>query len=254
MDIQIATGKAYINGYYYVNRDAPITLSLEPSHLTKPRIDTVVLRLDLNNSVRSVSVKIKTGKIADIPQPPSLDRNTAVWELGLAHIRINPGATQVLQSNITDLRLSSSFCGVVAALITQPDLTDIFNQYQSKYNEVETSWDAFTVFTESKWASFASEYLGWFNQIKAELYSTVSTDFDDWSRRPGYRKVTVFSSTDGSVTETLENCLNSTVLAVRKTEFPNNTTITENLSFTQPELSVKKTTVFLGDSIRETYE
>ncbi len=254
MDIQVAPGKAYINGYYYVNRDAPITLSLQPSNLTKPRIDTVVLCLDLNNSVRSVSVKIKTGVFHNSPQAPVLERNTAVWELGLAHIRVNPGVTQILQSNITDLRLNSSYCGIVAALITQPDLTDIFNQYKSKYDQVETSWSSFTNVTQNQWDVFDADFRGWFNQIKAELFSTVSTDFDDWSRRPGYKKVTVFNSSDGSITETIQNCLNSSVLAVKTTRFPSADTIIESLSFTQPVLYITKTTVFSNNTITEAYE
>ncbi len=223
-----------------------------PAHLTKSRIDAIVLRLDLNNSVRAINLKVVTGTPDDSPVPPTLTRNSAIWELGLAFIRINPNVTQILQSNITDLRLSTAFCGVVAALIHQPDLSTIFNQYQTKYNEVNLSWNSFYQTTENQWLALQSAYTGWFNQIQAEIYTTVCTDFDDWSRRTGYKTVTTFNS-NGSITESIENINNSSILATRNTSFPNSTTITETITFNQPSLSVTKTTVFGSSNITETY-
>lgn len=261
MDITVNTGKAWINGYYYVNRDAVKTLTLEPAHLTLSRIDKVVLRLDLSQPVRRIHATVKKGANADNPTAPALQRDNAIYELGLADIRINPNVSTIQQSNITDLRLNASYCGVVAGLVNQPDLTSIFNQYQSKFNEVSTGWDSWFAGTKGNWntslsnwnAAFADVkalFEGWFAQIKAELFSQVSTDFEDWSRHGGYTMKTNFLSS-GNIEETLQNKLNNSVLATRVTEFLADGRIKITLTYSEPRLKTSKIISFGSNLITE---
>ncbi len=245
MTVQVLTGKGYINGYAYRNADVPKLLSLENSLLTKPRIDRIVLRLNLSDSGRFIHLAVKTGVGSDTPTAPALQRDNAIWELGLADIYIQANTKTILQSNITDLRLDKSFCGVVTCILLQPDLTSIFNQYQSKYSEIRAHWDSF-------FSDTTNEYVGWFNQIKAELYSTVCSDFDDWSRRAGYSMVIEFCE-DGRVMEVIKNKSNLSTLASRETKFETNGEIKEIIHYRQPYIYITKTTTPMDFGFIESY-
>ena len=263
MDVQVNVGKAFINGYYYSNRDAAKRLTLGPAHATLPRIDRVVLRLDLSQGGRAITAVVKPGTPAATPAAPGLQRDNAAWELGLADVRVNAGAVSVLQSNITDLRLSGQFCGIVAGLVDQPNLDSIFNQYQAKFTEISTGWDTWFNATkadyptwkaakDTEWNALKTAFQGWFDQVKAELYAQANTDFEDWSRRAGYRKTVTFE-TNGNINESIVNVLNSTVLATRATTFNGDGSITEKVVFNNPALTTTKTTVFGTNTVTETY-
>lgn len=246
MDVSVAVGKGWINGYYYINRDAPKTLTISAAHATMPRIDRVVLRLDLSRNSRYIRALVKTGTAAGSPIAPTLQRDSAIWELSLATVRVNAGATVISQSNITDTRLNASQCGVVAALVKQPDLTAIFNQYQDKFEEVESHWDTWFAGTKGEWNDLKTLFNGWFNQIKAELFSQVNTNFSDWSRWSGYNRNTVPQS-NGIIKETLVNRSNNTTLATKTTEMLPNGNIKETMVWTNPVLTVTKTTTMNAD-------
>jgi len=263
MDVQVGVGKAFINGYYYSNQDAAKRLTLGPAHASLARIDRVVLRLDLSQSGRNITAVIKPGTPAATPVAPALQRDNAAWELGLADIRVNAGAVSVAQSNITDLRLASQYCGVVAGLISQPDLSDIFNQYQARFNEINSDWDdwfeninadwpAWKATRDNEWNMFKSGFQGWFDQIKAELYATVNTDFEDWSRRAGYKKTVTFGA-DGNISESIMNMSNYSVLAARNTTFNADGSIVEKLTFNDPALATTRTVTFGNDMVTEVY-
>lgn len=255
MDIAIQPGQAWINGYYYRLQDAPKVMTISPSHLTMGRIDRIVLRLDLNESNRRVSVEVKEGATSDTPVAPELERTAAIWELGLADVRVNAGVTEVLGSNVTDLRLDNAMCGIVTSVVEQADLTEIFNQFQAYYTERKDEFDGWLEGMRNvgesdylkllnQWIGQREEYSGWFDQIKAELYNNIYFQFENWVQRVGYRYLTQFG--DGSITEQIINVNNSTVLASRLTEFdvPESGAITETLQVAEPAIHVRKVTRF----------
>lgn len=251
MDIKVMPGEAWINGYYYQLKDAPKVMTLEPAHLTFGRIDRVVLRLNLEESYRRISVEVKTGEFSEDPVPPELERTKAIWELGLADVRVNPGVTEILGSNITDLRLDDEMCGIVTGVIEQADLTDIFNQFQHYYNERKQQFDNWLAEIDSDYNQWyqgvRAAFHGWFDQIKAEIFNTVYFVFENWIYKAGYRYVTQFDVPEpGAITEQIVNINNGNVLASRITEFevPEPGAITETLQVAEPEIHVRKITKF----------
>ena len=118
MGIRISAGRAFINGYFYELRSGvPLDMTLAPSHATLSRIDRVVLRLDLRPSGRRIAAAVRTGVSAANPVAPVLQRDSQVWEIGLADVRINPGMTDLLGSNITDIRDDPNLCGIITRII-----------------------------------------------------------------------------------------------------------------------------------------
>ncbi len=111
MQTQVAPGSALLCGYVYALSDdggAAKTFTHEPSAAT-PRIDRVVLRLDITG--KSITLVVKTGVPSSSPVPPTLTRNATIYELSLAKVRIEPSAGSLEQSDITDERGDESVCG-----------------------------------------------------------------------------------------------------------------------------------------------
>ncbi len=122
MNVSVAAGLAWINGYFYTN-DAALTLPLSTADGTLPRIDRVVIRWSLAN--RAIWAAVKTGTAASSPVAPALQRDTSVYELGIADVYVAAGATSVSSANITDRRSDSSLCGTVSSIVSEAHTHDL---------------------------------------------------------------------------------------------------------------------------------
>lgn len=155
MTTSVKAGKGWINGYFIVN-DGDYVLKHDNADGVLKRIDRVVMKL--NHVKREIEVLIKKGTFASSPVAPSLQRDADAYELALADVLINNGATQITQANITDQRLNKTVCGIVHSTVDQVDTTTIFNQYQEWFKEIT--------------GSTATEIKAWQTQQKQE--------FDEW--------------------------------------------------------------------------
>ena len=180
MDVTVHAGNAWINGYFYANT-ADLTLSLSVADGVLSRIDRIVVRWDL--SARSITAAVKAGDPESSPTPPALDRDADVYEICLADVLIPAGATGVSQANITDQRLNTAVCGVVAALVDQIDTTAFNSQLQAWFGE-------FTAQSES-------DFDAWQDQEKADFeawYATVQEILDDNVATSLYNMITTHTS------------------------------------------------------------
>lgn len=132
MKVSVARGKAWINGYFYESDTVKI-ITVAPAPATNSRIDTVVVRLDLD--ARKISTVYVEGAPAANPQPTDLTRTDAVYDIQLAQIKVGAGVTAIGQANITDMRLDGEFCGAVTGAVDQFDATNLFAQYQAAFEE-----------------------------------------------------------------------------------------------------------------------
>lgn len=195
MDVIVKTGKAWINGYFYNNTsDHTITIATADGQLN--RIDRVVVRWDLTN--RTITAAVKSSAFSASPSVPALQRDADIYELALADIYVGAGVTAITQGNITDLRLDTSVCGVVAAVVEQID-TEAFNaqlqawfaDYQSlsaaEYNSLvsymnslklqgNTQYDAFEQHMADFEAQAAAEFNSWFNGLQEILDENAVTN------------------------------------------------------------------------------
>lgn len=188
MNLLLKAGKAWINGYFYNNTsDLTITIGTADGQLN--RIDRIVVRWDLTN--RIISAEVKSSAYSASPTAPALQRNADIYELALADVYVGAGVTTITQSNITDQRLNTSLCGVVAAVVDQID-TEAFNaqlqawfaEYQSlsaaEYNTLvsymnslklqgNTQYDAFEQHMADFEAQAAAEFNSWFKGLQDVL-------------------------------------------------------------------------------------
>lgn len=97
MKLNVKTGKAWINGYFYFNTgDLAVELDTADGQLN--RIDRVVVRWDLTNRV--MSVKVKSSSFSASPTAPALQRDADIYELALADIYVGAGVTAITQISI----------------------------------------------------------------------------------------------------------------------------------------------------------
>lgn len=188
MNLLLKAGKAWINGYFYNNTsDLTITIGTADGQLN--RIDRIVVRWDLTN--RIISAEVKSSAYSASPTAPALQRDADIYELALADVYVGAGVTTITQSSITDLRLDTTVCGVVAAVVEQID-TEAFNtqlqawfaEYQSlsaaEYNTLvsymnslklqgNTQYDAFEQHMADFEAQAAAEFNSWFNGLQEVL-------------------------------------------------------------------------------------
>lgn len=157
MTVTVKTGKAWINGFYY-NNDSDLILPIDVADGILKRIDRIVLQYSIID--RTIRAVVRKGTFASTPEPVVMQRNADYWELAIADIFITNGAISVTQSAITDLRLNDSYCGIVHGLVNQADMTTIFNQY-------------YTWFEETK-ASNLAEFQAWFDDLQYILSGDVA--------------------------------------------------------------------------------
>lgn len=166
LQVQVATGYAFIRGYMYHN-DAALAKTLDPADTMLDRIDRVVLRFD--EVAREIRVAVKTGAFSSTPTAPGLEITSTVKELGLAQVYVRKGATGLTTKDVTDERLTSA-CGLVSSLIDIPaaEMWDVWNQ---TLNAIEAAWVAKQGDIQGEWDGIKANWQTWFDSVKTTLGS-----------------------------------------------------------------------------------
>ena len=110
-----------------------VTVTLPTADMNNSRIDTVVARLNLNESVRDIVIDVVSGTASATPTEPTLTRTSNYYEVGLANILVGVGASVISQSEVTDTRLLNSRCGL-ATSIGKIDTETLFTQLTTDFN------------------------------------------------------------------------------------------------------------------------
>lgn len=159
MTVNVQSGRAFIDCRWLEN-NAVESITINPSHATLKRYTAVVVRLDYSNRIMSITTK--DGTPATTPTKPSMTRNEQIYEICLAYVLVEAGATSILQSKITDTRANKNLCGWVTGVIEQVDTTTLFNQWEAAYNEnigEMESWEDTQKAAFEEWLSTLTEQL-----------------------------------------------------------------------------------------------
>lgn len=164
MTVNVGSGRALIKSHWIKN-DSVQALQIDPADVQYGRYDLIVLRLDLNEAGRSITIEIKKGTAAAVPNIPVPTRTNSVYELALAVVSVNKNTSSITQSNISDRR-SSSQCGWVTGVIKQVDTSDLFLQWQTAYESYYAqSTAAFNAYFAAKQQAFEA----WFSTLTQTL-------------------------------------------------------------------------------------
>lgn len=150
MQSQVNIGAVSIQGRRGEVYEAPEVLTHSGADPLNPRIDRVVMELNLTDDVRAIVPKIITGTPAEYPEPEPLVRTSSIYQLCLATILIPADVASIPAENVTDTRADAEVCGIAnivlgikppdgnsAALITVDDSSfdEISGQDQQTVNE-----------------------------------------------------------------------------------------------------------------------
>jgi len=162
MNVKVDIGVCYINGYMgWV--ETPEVFEIEESDL-QSRIDRLVARLDFTD--RSINLFVKKGTAQGNPVAPELQRDYDIYEIGLADIRVNANVIEITQENITDLRLNTELCGIVANQLQHVDTTTIFNQYMDWLKRIMREGEEKITKAEKE---FENNFNTWFQTVQDVL-------------------------------------------------------------------------------------
>lgn len=175
MNVQVSTGRAIIDCKWLEN-DAVEVLPITEASVAYPRYTAVVVRLDV--SARTMSIVTKDGIASANPTKPSISNTDLIKELCLAMIYVGAGATKITQANIQDTR-GTNLCGWITGLIRQVDTSELYDQYQTAFEEYYTQMR--TAFDE------------WFADLTEDL--NVDTYVKRFSQRLTYTAPFTFAPT-----------------------------------------------------------
>ena len=102
MSVVVGSGAVHAQGYW-MESDAETTLQIAAADENYPRIDRVVIRVDIVANLE-VSFAVLTGIASSSPAVPQLTQTSAIYELPLAQVAVAAGVTSVTSAAITDER------------------------------------------------------------------------------------------------------------------------------------------------------
>ena len=156
-NVTIGKGIAWINNEEFSGKVTALksaeVLDLGIADSTYPRIDVIAIQFNANNN--ATDIVVKKGIPATNPVRPAIIRNGAVYELYIASVYRPTGATAITASNITDLRMDETVCGLMADSVTRIDTSAINAQVEALIAnlgaEIETVKDTSGLMFESEW-------------------------------------------------------------------------------------------------------
>lgn len=177
MTITITSGKGFIQGAIYENTDNLI-LNIDTADGVLNRIDRVILRFDTLE--RNITCKIKKGTFASNPSPPNLQRDADAYELCIAEVRVDAGAISILQSKITDTRLSSELCGIVTQTVKTIDTTVLYKQLEHDIQEKGLNMQTWLDESKKYFSDWIKEAESFFSNWLGNSKTKFENDFNTW--------------------------------------------------------------------------
>ncbi|MFD2924163.1 hypothetical protein [Halobacillus naozhouensis] len=181
MTVSLSAGYAFANGYMHENT-AAMDLTHEIAEPTEDRIDRIIIAFDNTPAQRKTYAYVKKGTPSSSPVPPGLTRDSYVFEMSVAQVRILAGKSFIEQSEITDERADNTVCGYIPlhniyrALKISPSGTATFlNQsFIKTYND-----SANVPFVEGTTRTIP------FGQIREDTQGEISSDYSFTAKQDG---------------------------------------------------------------------
>lgn len=139
--VKVDAGTMFIRGAMRILGTAQ-TLSIDDNTSENPRIDRIVARLNFTD--RKIEFAVLKGTPASSPVAVSLRRNTSVWELALADVKLSNGFSAITGTEITDQRQDTDLCGASSMTIgvippsgADAETVILSSGTAAKYGEIE---------------------------------------------------------------------------------------------------------------------
>ena len=121
----IGTGKAWIDGHYFIN-DTAYTLDLTKYiDESLSRYVTIGISCDVSENVRACKLEVKSGTAATTPVIPTFEDTASKKFLTLAAVFLKGGAKSITDGNIRDMREDENKCGYVKCVLGKCRVSEI---------------------------------------------------------------------------------------------------------------------------------
>ena len=137
LGVVLGTGKAWINGHYFINDSRYVIDLTSYQDESLPRYVGIAIYLDTTESVRSVTLKLFPGTPAENPQLPSIPQDEDHVRLLMYAVRMNPGASRITESDWFDYREDSNVCGYCKCILGKCKVTELMSQMAQLVAEVQ---------------------------------------------------------------------------------------------------------------------
>lgn len=133
MYVSVGSGRAWFN-HTWTNNDTEYPIEVEQSEVVLSRIDSVVLEVNSEESVRNNTIKILKGTPSSTPVAPELTNTTAVHQYRLANILVEANVTTISQGNITNF-IGTSETPFITGLLETIDADSLLAQWNAQFDE-----------------------------------------------------------------------------------------------------------------------
>lgn len=123
MEVLLAPGRAFVEGFLYTLSGDPLALAVDAAHATLARKDAVILKADL--TAKTVVPSVKAGTTAGGGTLPTLTNTSTVREIMLYPLTVPAAATNIITGNVgARSGLAPKRVKVYADSTTRPSPTD----------------------------------------------------------------------------------------------------------------------------------
>lgn len=137
LSVTVGSGKAWINGHYFIN-DSPYTVDLSGyQDESLPRFVAVTIVCDTSDDVRDVHLEITPGTPALAPETVAFADIPQKTRLILYNVRLNPSADSLSEADWYDHREDENICGYVKCILGKCRITDVINEFQTTTAEIQ---------------------------------------------------------------------------------------------------------------------
>ena len=154
LTVNVAAGRAWIDGRWYYNDTALTIATVTPPVGTLSRKDGVYLQANANLAVRNIQLVYKTGTPSGSPTAPACTRNGGIYEIQLATIMVAPNATSL---TVTDNRANKNLCGWITSPVGYNDYFEsLDNAFNEWFEETKNTVASVTLFKQYMWRTVLS--------------------------------------------------------------------------------------------------
>ena len=136
LKVNLGTGKAWINGHYFINDSRYVIDLTSYQDESLPRYVGIAIYLDTTESVRSVTLRLFPGTPAESPQLPTIPQDEDHVRLLMYAVRMNPGASRITESDWFDYREDKNVCGYCKCILGKCKVTELMSQMAQLIAEI----------------------------------------------------------------------------------------------------------------------
>lgn len=131
MDVGVKDGFAWFDNAWIKN-DSLLVLTVPDADMSLSRYDMICIEVNQTESVRNGLIKYITGIPSNVPMKPEASTDEGVYQHPIAYIKVNPGVTEITESDI-QIVVGLTNCPFATGILATADITDMFNQWEGDF-------------------------------------------------------------------------------------------------------------------------